>query len=231
MRYLIFKERVAKAQKPIIFRYAFAIVLFLVCLYIIFYVEQKSIIYNLSLGMVVSFIFYSVVLYIPSYLRRKIIKENLKNDFIEFKRTVIDHLISVLKESVSMDKIDTLLNPKNYSKFFKSKVESSKHDSRWCAIHNEAEDATLIDIQEEIKLFSQKLIFYIQNLNTKNEEIFSLFMGLYEELNRLINLDFKAFPYENRKSFLNRLWQMFSDYDFSEGKKDYDLLLLAIEKS
>lgn len=58
----------------------------------------ENIIHSLSLGFVVSAIFYFLVVYMPEYKRRNMVHESFKSQYIQFKMSCIDTFLILRSE-------------------------------------------------------------------------------------------------------------------------------------
>lgn len=108
---------------------------------------DKSIVYNLSSGYVISLIFYIIVVYLPSKKQTKVNKSCLKEQYIYFKQWSISTLILDNKLTYD-DTMKMAKNRKEFRKFF----DNSESSQRWIS--------TQIDFSE------RKMVRYIEVIFT-----------------------------------------------------------------
>ena len=58
-------------------------------------IGYESILHSLSVGFIVSSIFYFLVVYMPEYRRRNMVRERLKNQYIQFKMSCINTFLII----------------------------------------------------------------------------------------------------------------------------------------
>lgn len=247
IRRLTFKQQVY-LNKAIFIIYLIVVsssILF--ALYCLFNLKSPMI-FSLSSGYLVSWIFYVVVVYIPEKRRRNLIKKNLKESFYIFKEQVIKQFLFALYGylNASTIKDHNLLNIHSFNKFFNYKVEKncpenederlshrewlSDYDSRWYALLNKIKPEHFKEVKMEIEIFNKTLISSAQSVNITNSFIFSVITNLSRELYRLKHLEPENNHYDDEKSFMRSLSEMFSGWDFIEGQKKYDSIIFIIKE-
>jgi hypothetical protein len=94
----------------------------------------NSIIFNLSIGFLVSIIFYLLIVWIPDRRRRKIIKHNIGEQYRNFKENTIDLLLDACSEGKNSELISRLCDLKYFRDYFNKFI--SEDQRRWHAVFN-----------------------------------------------------------------------------------------------
>lgn len=247
IRRLTFKQQVYLNKATFIIYFIVVSSSILFALYCLFKLKSPMI-SSLSSGYLVSWIFYIVVVYIPEKRRRNLIKKNLKESFYIFKEEVINQFLFALYGCLDASTIKdhNLLDIHSFNKFFDYKVKKncpksederlsdgewlSDHSSRWYALLNKIKPEHFKEIKKEIEIFNKTLISSAQSVNVTNSFIFSVIINLSRELYRLKHLEPENNHYDDEKSFMRSISEMFSGWDFIEGQKSYDPIIFLIKE-
>ena len=246
IRRLTFKQQVYLNKATFIIYLIVVSSSILFALYCLFKLSSPMI-FSLSSGYLVSWIFYIVVVYIPEKRRRNLIKKNLKESFYIFKEKVIEQFLFALYGALNASTIKdhNLLDIRSFNEFFDYKVKNcpknederlfdgdwlSNHSSRWYALLNKIKPEHFKEVKIEIEIFNKTLISSAQSVNITNSFIFSVITNLSRHLYRLKHLEPENDNHDDEKSFMRSLSEMFSGWDFIEGQKKYDPIIFLIKE-
>ena len=183
-------------------------------------IGYESMLYSLSMGFIVSYIFYFLVVYIPEYKRREILSESLESQYLQFKKSCIDVFL-IISDSQEFSNKEELLYPSKFRNYFNK--ENKNGEIRWGVIAN---------CLQENEYYLREIIYYLQMLN---EEIkytrYSVSLSdpeVFEFLNRLSQLIARMKSterdYDDIKSFCGFLWSIFTGWDWTKGYNESDII-------
>jgi hypothetical protein len=177
----------------------------------------NSVIFNLSIGMLVSIWFYFLVVHLPSAARKRRIKRNFIFQYIEFRRKLIYHIIGNSGEAYSHALIDELMGVKEFRDYFNTKINETQN--RWFAFSNNISNESLSDILLEFEAFQEAITILLINIDIQNENVFSFLHRL-----KTISITQKNARVEDYNSFrfLRRLlWEMLAGFS-QDDYRDFD---------
>ncbi|GAA0322244.1 hypothetical protein [Psychrobacter aestuarii] len=183
-------------------------------------IGYDSMLYSLSMGFIVSYIFYFLVVYIPEYKRRKILRESLESQYLQFKKSCIDVFL-IISESQEFSNKEELLYLSKFRNYFNK--ENKNGEIRW---------GVIVNCLQENEYYLKEIIYYLQMLN---EEIkytrYSVSLSdpeVFEFLNRLSQLIARMKSterdYDDIKSFCGFLWSIFTGWDWTKGYSESDII-------
>lgn len=139
----------------------------------------NTIAFNLSIGYIVSFIFWFMNIYIPRYQQKQDHIESLKKDYMNFKKIVMRILLQSVLTSDDDDEIkfndyenimeesfpeELLVKPNNFRNFF-----YANKSENWYAVLNSLNfnKVYIRDLYIEFEILEKKLDLYIDNHGDK----------------------------------------------------------------
>lgn len=188
--------------------------------------DYKAIAYDLSVGFIVSAIFYWLVVYLPENNRKKIIHDGLKEQYDNFRKSCISNFL-ILSNSQSYQNIDTLLNQEEFKRYFKNRNENG--EIRWDAVANSLEENEfyLREIIYELRMLNEEIRFVRSTLNIKDAKVYGFISGLSREI---VRMESTTQNYDEIKSFCSFLWQLFTGWSLVHGYSKVNLLQENLEK-
>jgi hypothetical protein len=177
---------------------------------------------QISLGILVSCIFYILVVAIPESLKKSIQKRHLLNCYFGFK----SYMTEIFVEAADIDWMeyqdnqDQLLNINEFKKFFQ--LRGKKSSERWYDMLNGLNSDYYRRIVDCCDLFAREIEFSLlvsggcsnktyHHLKTK--QLFLQSISSYVGEDGLI-------PYDYKKYVFRELWDYFTGWDFYKGQKD-----------
>ncbi len=175
--------------------------------------DCKAIAYDLSVGFIVSAIFYWIVVYLPESNRKKIIHSGLKEQYDCFRKSCISNFL-VLSSSQNYPHRDALLDQEEFRRYFKN--NNDKGESRWDAVVNglQANDYYLREIVYELRMLNDEIRFVRSTLNIKDIEVYE-FLGRLSRA--IVRMESTTQGHDDIKSFCRFLWEIFAGWNWVDG--------------
>lgn len=183
-------------------------------------IGYESILHSLSVGFIVSSIFYFLVVYMPEYIRRNMVRERLKNQYIQFKMSCINTFL-IISNSQEHSNKEELLNLIEFRRYFKK--ENKNGENRWGAVAN---------CLQENEYYLKEVIYYLQMLNEEiryarnaidlnDPEVFDLLNRLSQ---LIVRMELTGKEYDDVKSLCGFLWSIFTGWDLAKGYSESDII-------
>ena len=187
----------------------------------------ENIIHSLSLGFVVSAIFYFLVVYMPEYKRRNMVHKSFKSQYVQFKMSCIDTFL-ILSDSQEYSNREELLNLSEFRKYFKD--ENERGENRWDAIANylQENDHYLKDIIYHLQIFNEEIRYTRNVVGLSEPEVFD-FLNRLSQL--IVRMESTERNYDDIKSLCGFLWSIFTGWSWIEGYSESDLIKDMIERA
>lgn len=185
----------------------------------------NTIVFNLSVGFLVSVIFYVVVVWIPDRRRKNLIKKNMKEQYCSFKKDAIAILLSACHSSFESTLPEKLVKQDEFKKYFKEPVGNS--EERWYEVLNGLNNRLLKDLLVELEILMNEVSYVLNNVNIKDPEVFSFFKRLSQAVYKLKNI---TMEYDDVKQLSQFLWELFAGWSFVDGYRKEDIVDVMIEK-
>lgn len=183
--------------------------------------------HSLSVGFVVSSMFYFLVIYMPEHKRRSIVRESLKNQYMQFKMSCIDTFL-IISDSQEYSNREELLNLSEFRRYFKE--ENKNGENRWGAVANSLQGN---------EYYLKEVIYYLQMLNEEIRYIRNTVhlndVEVFDFLNRLsqliVRMESTEREYDDIKSLCRFLWSIFTGWDWAKGYSDSDIIKNMMERT
>lgn len=182
-----------------------------------------SVLNDILIGVIVSYVFYYVIVYIPNKRREQIIKNNYKKQIETFKTSIITTLLCSLTGGYTgvdgWSYKDLFIN-KNFKDFFHTPV--SETQDRWedIATNLQNNHDNVNDIVMEFKTLEEESRFVLNKLEIQDERI-------YVFLKRISKVTYKLRKYDPEtddiKSLMLFLWQIFAGWSWIDGYSEEDI--------
>lgn len=210
----------------------FLVVATVICLAIAFattpqdYKNYMFLANTVSVGFVISAIFYFIVVYLPERQRRGRIHRSMKRQYRSFKLSCIN-IFLMLSNSQDYQHRHNLLEQEEFRRYFKN--SNNRNENRWDAIWNGVEDNEyyLNEILYELRLLNDEINFIRSSIDIHDEEVFQFLNILSQIIHRM---ESTKTNYEDMKSFSRYLWEIFSGWSFIDGYRKTDLIAVMIDR-
>jgi hypothetical protein len=179
----------------------------------------NALIFNLSVGFVVSVIFYLLVVWYPGKRRKSLIKRSLEERYRYFKEDTIAIFLSTLGSSYRGDLPRDLSDQNAFKEYFKTPANDSQ--TRWDAVLNGLEEVHLRDLLIELEILMHEVEFVLNNVAVDDGSAFLFFKRLCQAVYKLRN---STLEYEDVKGLSQFLWGLFAGFSFIEGYRENDIV-------
>lgn len=189
--------------------------------------DLKGLISSLSLGFVISAIFYFLVVFFPERSRRNLYHNSLERQFEEFRLSCIG-IFLILSGSQGYQHKRNLLDQAEFRRYFKNSDENGIE--RWDAVAEglEANRYYLRDIVHELRMLNDELKFFRSSVHFHDSQVHDFLHRLSKELARLENTE----PhYDDIKSFCQFLWSIFTGWSWIEGYSKVNIVEDVINRA
>lgn len=185
---------------------------------------ENSIIFNLSVGCLVSQFFWLLLVWLPERRRRITIKGNLQVFYRQFKSEAIHILLQASGGNHTQEISDSLLDHEEFKRYF-----SEHRNGRWYAAMNGLEhNQTLMnDLLAELDLLAQEVSYALYNLHVEDPRAHSFFKNLLMHVYRLKNSS--MYTNEQVKHVCNFLWEVLARWSFVGGQRRDDIIQSMID--
>jgi hypothetical protein len=210
----------------------FLVIATFVCLAIIFvttpqdYKNYIQLANTLSVGFVISAIFYFIVVYFPEWQRKSRVHRSLKRQYQSFKESCVD-IFLILSNSQDYHNKENLLEQEEFKRYFKN--NNKRNENRWSAVFNGMNDNEyyLNEIIYQLRILNDEIKFVRSSVDIQDEEVFSYLKTLSEIIHRM---ESTKPNYEDMKSLSKFLWEMFSGWSFIDSYRKNDSISKMIDR-
>lgn len=183
-------------------------------------------------SVVVSFVFYYLVVYLPAERKRAIMRNGCRKMYLSTKKQLLYDILSGSWSGgrkdiqITADLIGNLMAPANFAKFFEGGHEA---DEGFYAFSNfiQNDEIAFRSVIFKFKLIARQLDFVLNNVEFANEEAFQKLKWLEEFL---FELDDLHADYDNEKVLSRAIWSVFAGWSNIDGYRGFDPIEKAIEE-
>jgi len=179
----------------------------------------NSIIFNLSIGYMVSVIFWLMVVVSPKKHKRKLLRNNLLRHYLRFKTDIAHTMLDAAGDEDSYEKSFDLVDHIKFREYF-----SGDNRSRWSAALGEMQNDNryITDLLVEMEILSNEFNYVLNNIEIDDEELFEFFRRLLNYFYSLKNLS--SYTDDHTKSLGNFIFETMACWNTVEGKRDSDII-------
>ena len=174
--------------------------------------KVRPLAYDLSVGYLISYIFFVLVVVIPDQRASRRTGRLMANHFRTFKLTCIEIYLTAIGDSWDSELPQQLLQPEAFRDYFSAHFSESQN--RWHAVHNGLYDYGVPELIIESELLAREIEYTLVKLNIEDEEVEIFLKRLSRSLLRLRNSE----PtYDDVKRLLNFLYPIHSHWSWLDG--------------
>lgn len=182
-----------------------------------------------SMGIVVSAIFYFMVVWVPAYRQKHRIRRYLQKQYDAFKSAcILEFLIASQSQNYPHEAQKELLQQDEFRRYFNTHIT---HDqTRWHAVMNKLNDnncGTLKEILNHLEILREEILYVLNHIDIHSDEVFTFLKQLSHVI--LCTKDVEP-EYEDIKSFGGLLWEIFAGWNVIEGYRRDDIVQSMIEQ-
>lgn len=185
----------------------------------------NAILFDLSVGFLVSVFFYLMVVWFPDRRNKIIIKKNLAEQYQSFKEDTILILLAACQGNYQADLPKKLSEQTEFRKYFDEPISDSQ--KRWHAVRNGLNDRLLKDLLVEFEILLNEVTYVLNKVNIDDPNVFSFFKRLSQAVYKLKNTTLES---DDAKTLYRFLWEVFAGWNFTDGYREDDIVGLMIKK-
>ena len=179
----------------------------------------NSIVFNLSIGYLVSLFFWLLVVYFPNRTRRLILRDNLSRRYQDFRESTIQILLWASIGTHDSQLPKELCDHRKFREFFDE--HSKEH---WYAALNglQGTKESVDELLLELELFAGEVSYVLSNINIQDPKVHSFFKRLSENIYRLKNSP--VYSYDQVKYLGNFIWTVHARWSIIDGQLENDVI-------
>lgn len=187
--------------------------------------RPNALLFSLSVACFVSVIFWLIVVVLPEYQRRRILRENLSKQYQHFRLGVVGILLDASVGSYRMDQAECLTDYKAFKDFF-----SANDNEMWYAAMNglQSNDEYLNELLVEIQILSDEMSYILNNVSINDSTVFEFFKHLSGHVYRLKNS--LIYTDDHVKSLGRFVWEILAQWSFIDGQRPDDIVQKMIRQ-
>lgn len=184
----------------------------------------NSIVFNISVGYLVSLFFWLLVVYFPERSRRLVLRENLSRRYQDFRESTIQILLWASIGAHDSQLVKELCDHRKFREFFD---ENSKE--HWYAALNglQGNKDRIDELLLELELFAGEVSYVLNNVNIQDPKVHSFFKRLNENIYRLKNST--VYSYDQVKYLGGFLWGIHARWSIIDGQLEDDVIQEMID--
>ncbi len=188
--------------------------------------RARSVLNVLSMGIVVSAIFYVIVVWLPGQRRKARIQRNLQEHYNAFRSSCI-HTFLIASDSQDYHPREMLLEQSEFRRYFK--VDVGNGQNRWDVVLKSLNGSRYLlrDIQYEIEILREELLYVLNAIDVHDEEVFAFLKRLAQIIYRMRDIETE---YDDIKQIGGFLWELFAGWSVIDGYRDKDIVQSMIER-
>ncbi len=181
---------------------------------------------SLSIGFIVSAMFYFVVVYWPEKQKKKRIYRSMEQQYQDFKKDCID-IFLILSDSQEYKSRENLLIQNEFRRYFYN--NNKRGENRWDAVANgiQSNEYYLNEILYNLRMLNDEIKFVRSSIDIHDEEVSQFLKKLSQVLHHMESTEPE---YDSIKSFCRFLWEMFTGWSFVEGYRKTDIVADMIRR-
>lgn len=177
-------------------------------------------------GVVISFLFYYLVVVVPENRKRATIKLNFAFQYRLIKEEILTQVLFASQQGgrkdlvVNSETIAKLSSVAGFREIFEGGRESNEGFYAF-RNHMSGDVPEFREILFSFKMLADQLDFIMHNYAVTDEDLFKLLGNLKHTF---LYLDYAGPGYDQEKRLSKVIWEIFGGADLISGKRDYDLI-------
>jgi len=184
----------------------------------------NQIIFDVSVGAIVSLLIYLLVVRIPEFRKRSRLRDNLRRRYSLLKEECIMNFLWACGEPAGLDLVDQLKDRETFKSYFKVRVSDSQE--RWHAVLNGLDEARVRAIVAELAHFRRELEFTLASVDVDDAQAFALLRNLTRILH---SSERWTAGYDEVKPLSQFMWSLHTGWDWVQGYTGRDAVADLIE--
>ncbi|WP_341649123.1 hypothetical protein [Thauera humireducens] len=185
----------------------------------------NSIVFNLSVGYLVSLFFWFLVVHLPERNRHRILRNNLSRRYQDFRESTIQILLSASIGPHDSRLSRELCDHRKFEEFF-----DRENKKRWHAALNglQGNKDFIDEILLELELFAAEVLYVLNSVNIQDPTVHLFFKRLSENIYRLKNST--IYSGDQVKYLGNFLFGIHARWSVIAGKVEKDVIQEMIDE-
>ena len=184
----------------------------------------NQIIFDISVGVIVSLFVYVLVVRVPERKKRLRLKAALKRQYSNLKEDCIMNFLFACEGSANLDLVERLKDREAFKSYFNEQVAVGQN--RWHAVLNGMDEIKVKSIVQELSIFRQELEYTLTATDVTDPEVFAFLRRLTHVLQR--SQGWTA-GYDEIKPLSQFMWSMHAGWDPINGYMEKDFIAEMIE--
>lgn len=187
------------------------------------WVDIRSLANSILINLLAAYLFFLLIVHFPIIRQRQIIGNNLRNRYLDFKTTIISHLLSIAEDSYSPDLVARLCNIKEFRSYFKK-----DNSAKWNLIANSLNhsESQVDEILVELAIFRKEIAFVLNKVEIRDEQI----LAFFKIFSSIMYKQERRRPDDDIKPLMQFMWQLFAGWSWMEGYAEKDVVQILIDK-
>lgn len=188
------------------------------------FLHGNAIIFNLSVGVIVSLLIYVLVVWIPDQSKRERVRRSLALQYDSFKEECLSIFFSALHEPYDLELLHRLKDQTFFREYFKEKVSSDQE--RWHAVLNGLDDNLVKRLVVELEILMTEVHYALTVIDIVDRDVFSFLKRLSRILYRYRNW---SADYDDVKQLSGFMWSVHTGWSVIDGYTNKDIIAEMIE--
>lgn len=184
----------------------------------------NSILFNISVGFLNSVVFWVMVVVYPERNRNKVLRENLRRRYQDFKESTVQTLLHAAGISRSTAEVRSLTDYRNFKAFF-----GANERAHWYDALNGLQDQRerMDNLLLEMEMLADEVRYVLDKINIDDEHVHASFKLLCAQVLRL-RRD-RTYSYDQVKYVGQFVWGTLAQWSFVDGQLDVDPMQRLID--
>jgi hypothetical protein len=185
----------------------------------------NKIIYDISVGTVLSVIFYALLVKTPEGIKRRRMRRGLERHYNTFKRSCLAVIVLVVNGSYNSESLELLLDKATFRQHFQRDPETKA--SKWDTFLNNVSEEDIREILIHVELLREEITYVMNNTDIENDDALEFLKWLGSHAHWLKD---SSPSYDGVTRLSGFLWSALSGWNGSNGYRQPDVIEAFISK-
>ncbi len=183
--------------------------------------DIRILVNSILVSLMAAYVFFLLIVHLPGIRQRQVIRNNMRCQYRDFKTATIGHFLGITDGSYEFDRVEKLCDIRSFRDYFDG--------NRWYAIANalNRDRLRLNEILVELAILRAEIAFVLTKIEIRDEQVLAFFKSMSSTMYRMEQANCE---YEDVKSLMSFLWQLFAGWNWVKGYAEEDVVLRLIEK-
>jgi len=184
-----------------------------------------QIVFDISVGVIVSLFIYVLVIWIPDQRKRSRIRRNLTYQYDAFKEACVQIFFSALKQPYDSELVGRLKDRSFFRQYFKEQVSGDQN--RWDVVLNGLNKSLVKELVLELEILRTEVNYALTVIDIDDQESFAFLKQLTQILYRSRNW---TNDYDDIKELSRFMWSVHTGWSWAQGYTEKDIIAEMISK-